>query len=165
MAYFSEQATTTPKHFHNSFSWKWIVISLIIILCIIVRITLPYIKIRPYIPNLSVAESICIAIHATPAGIWVLFGFLLLSSIIFSLSSTRNQYILEGDTLIVREYSFFRKEPELRIPLATIRQIKLRNPYLFIYPLHLDISGIHRKIYATTHAALLANTLRTRLDN
>ncbi len=70
----------------------------------------------------------------------------------------RNQYIIEGNTLHVKEYSFFKLQTDIRIPLSSIHEIYVNNTLGFAASpnIYLNVDGIERKLHATSYALELA---------
>ncbi len=98
----------------------------------------------------------------------IIFPILLIPAILLfpAFYHIRNQYIIEGDTLHVKEYSFFKLVTEIRIPLSSIHAIYVNNTFGFaVSPnIFLNVDGIERKLYATSYALELAVAiLQTKL--
>lgn len=68
----------------------------------------------------------------------------------------RNEYIIEGKTLIVREYKFTRLDTDLRIPIDTIDTVYIKNNYSLMPRVVLEIQGLKRELRCITHCDELA---------
>ena len=63
----------------------------------------------------------------------------------------RNEYIIEGKTLIVREYKFTRLDTDLRIPIDTIDTVYIKNNYSLMPRVVLEIQGLKRELRCIPH--------------
>lgn len=95
-------------------------------------------------------------ISALPVAWWVLLviAFVLPGYILYRRSA--NRYILEGGTLIVRERNLLKWEEELRIPVASISKLYIRNRWSLHPFLYMEVDGVPRQLQASTHVAELA---------
>ena len=101
-------------------------------------------------------------LNALPVAWWMLglICFVLPTCIMFRQAG--NRYILEGDVLIVRERNLFRREEELRIPIASISGIYIKNRWSLRPFLFFEVDGVPRQLFATTHTLELAVALLQR---
>lgn len=77
-------------------------------------------------------------------------------------SIMRNEYLIEGNTLIVREYKFTRLDADLRIPVHTIDQVYFKNHYTLLPRVILEIGGNRRELRCISHPEELAIALLQR---
>lgn len=128
-------------NFSNRFEWKRMV-------SVLFQIIYCFMMLNIYLYG-------CIKIAYIPTFFGVLLAFLCLSAVMPMFLHFKNQYIIEGDTLVVREYNVFRAEPELRIPLDAISEVYVKNAYTILPSLYITIKGpnfqINRQLHATTH--------------
>lgn len=95
-------------------------------------------------------------LSALPVAWWLLLfiAFFLPALILFRRSA--NKYILEGDTLIVRERTLFKWEDELRIPVASISKLYIKNRWSLRPFLYMEVDGVPRPLQADTYVTELA---------
>lgn len=77
-------------------------------------------------------------------------------------SLRRNEYLIEGNTLIVREYKFMHLDTDLRIPMKTIEQVYLKNHYTLFPRVILEIEGNQRELRCISHPEKLAVAILQR---
>jgi len=87
---------------------------------------------------------------------FVLGGLIFLMIAAIACFPIRNKYIIDSDTLIVKEYDFFRLTTDLRIPLTSIGKVYLCDTFTLFPHVIIVVDGIERKLRATTHAVPLA---------
>ena len=126
---------------NNRFEWKRFIIYMISFLYALAVFLFPGL--------IQIAASL-------PVAFWALVVFACILPLIPFLMSHRNRYCIDGNTLIVQEYMFFKREPELRIPIDTISAVYLRNTWTLFPALFLDINGIQRQLSPTTYTCELA---------
>lgn len=75
----------------------------------------------------------------------------------------KNKYIIDGNTLIIKEHPSFSSPTELTIPIAIIEKVYFRgigyakNPVLYI-----TIGGNHKRLNLTNHSLDLAKAILIR---
>ena len=84
--------------------------------------------------------------------------------VLIFMSLKRNEYLIEGNTLIVREYKFKRLDTDLRIPINTIEQVYIKNHYTFFPRVILEIGGNNRELRCISHPESLAVAILQRTD-
>ena len=85
--------------------------------------------------------------------------------VLIFMSLRRNEYRIEGNTLIVREYKFTRLDTDLRIPINTIEQVYIKNHYTLFPRLILEIGGLQRELRCISHPESLALAILQRQSN
>lgn len=83
---------------------------------------------------------------------------------LFFMSLRRNEYRIEGNTLIVREYKFKHLDTDLRIPINTIENVYLKNHYTLFPRVILEIGCNRRELRCISHPESLAVTILQRKD-
>ena len=76
--------------------------------------------------------------------------------LIMLLYHRRNEYVIEGKTLIVREYKFSRPDTDLRIPIDAINGVSIKNNYSLVPRVVLEIHGLKRELRCISHPDELA---------
>ena len=94
-----------------------------------------------------------------------LFTVVTISYLITLLYYRRNEYIIEGKTLIVREYKFSRLDTDLRIPIDTIDSVYIKSNYSLMPRVVLDIHGLKRELRCISHTDELAVEILLRKAN
>ena len=94
-----------------------------------------------------------------------LFIVVVFSYLITLLYYRRNEYIIEGKTLIVREYKFSRLDTDLRIPIDTIDSVYIKSNYSLMPRVVLDIHGLKRELRCISHTDELAVEILLRKAN
>lgn len=144
--------------YSNRMNWKWLFIYIVYIAyaLVVVGFIVPFAK---YIAQgdwsgfrTCSQEVLC----ALPVSWWVLvsIAFVLPAYIIYR--SSANRYILEGGTLIVRERNLLKWEDELRIPVASISKLYIKNRWSLRPCLYVEVDGVPRQLMANTHVTELA---------
>ena len=88
---------------------------------------------------------------------WGSFGIVgIVAYVAIFASLRRNEYLIEGNTLIVREYKFKHLDTDLRIPMKTIEQVYLKNHYTLFPRVILEIEGNQRELRCISHPEELA---------
>lgn len=99
-------------------------------------------------------------IHHSGRGIsialWGMFAALFCVTILPFFSCARNQYIIEGNTLHIREYSFFKQDTMLSIPIETIKSVHITKIYSTQPTVILSVDDISRQLQCFSHAEGLA---------
>ena len=139
------------SEYNNSFEWKRLIAFIFLVFFVFAMLTLPL-----WLEMKTLRDT-------TVFYLWILMAFTITILLVPFFRHFRNQYIIDGDTLIIREYNFFRPEPELRIPLNTISEVYIKNTLTLFPSLYLVMNGpdfrIDRQVYATTHTISLAVAL------
>lgn len=96
---------------------------------------------------------------------WSAFGLIcIVVCVLIFMSLKRNEYRIEGNTLIVREFKFKRLDTDLRIPINTIEQVYIKNHYTFFPRVILEIGGNNRELRCISHPESLAVAILQRIN-
>lgn len=96
---------------------------------------------------------------------WSAFGLSsTVVSVLIFMSLKRNEYRIEGNTLIVREFKFKRLDTDLRIPINTIEQVYIKNHYTISPRVILEIGGNNRELRCISHPESLAVAILQRIN-
>lgn len=90
---------------------------------------------------------------------WLVMGGTVVLSIFSYRRHARNQYIIDGDTLIIQEHHLFRTEEELRIPLETIDAIYTSYNNTAYHGLYLSIQGVTRRLNSGENSIALGKAI------
>ncbi|MBQ7531694.1 MAG: hypothetical protein IJT12_08290 [Paludibacteraceae bacterium] len=93
---------------------------------------------------------------ALPVSWWVLVGITMVLPVYILYRRSANIYLLEGDTLIIRERNLLKWEDELRIPVASISKLYIKNRWSLRPFLYMEVDGVPRSLQANTHVTELA---------
>ena len=94
---------------------------------------------------------------------WSSFGIIcIVVCVLIFMSLKRNEYLIEGNTLIVREYKFKRLDTDLRIPINTIEQVYIKNHYTIFPRVILEIGGNNRELRCISYPEELAVAILQR---
>lgn len=146
-----ERRQTLPSHLNlnNRFEWRLFLLSIAIFLYSILILDFGYI----------IKGDLFSIIY------WGSFGLAgIVIYVAIFLSLRRNEYIIEGNTLIVREYKFKHLDTNLRIPMKTIEQVYLKNHYTLFPRVILEIEGNQRELRCISHPEELAIAILQRND-
>jgi len=88
--------------------------------------------------------------------LWGMFAALFCVTILPVFSCARNQYIIEENTLHIREYSFFKQDTMLSIPIETIKSVHITKIYSTQPTVILSVDDISRQLQCFSHADELA---------
>lgn len=138
-----ERIQTLPSHLNlnNRFEWRLFLLSIAIFLYSILILCFSYI----------IKGDRFSMIY------WGSFGIVgIVAYVAIFASLRRNEYLIEGNTLIVREYKFKHLDTDLRIPMKTIEQVYLKNHYTLFPRVILEIEGNQRELRCISHPEELA---------
>ena len=144
-----QQPLLPQLNLSNMFEWRLLLLSIAILLYAILILDFGYI----------IKGDLFSIIYWGSFG---LAGIVIYVAIFVSLR--RNEYLIEGNTLIVREYKFKRLDTDLRIPINTIEQVYIKNHYTLFPRVILEIGGNNRELRCISHPESLAVTILQRKD-
>lgn len=91
--------------------------------------------------------------------LWLVMSGIGVLSIFSYRRQARNQYIIEGDTLIIQEHRLFKTEEELRIPLETIDEVYTKFNNTAYYGLYLLVQGVTRRLNTGENSIALGKAI------
>jgi len=143
-----QQVLPQQLNLSNTFEWRWLLLFIVIMYC-------------------ALLELIPTHIHEADRWISIIYwgSIVLVCGIVALLvfaSLRRNEYLIVGNTLIVREYKFKRLDTDLRIPMKTIEQVYLKNHYTLFPRVILEIEGNQRDLRCISHPEELAVAILQR---
>ena len=144
--------------YSNRMDWKWLVIYIAYTVYAFVAVGF----IPPNAKYIACGDWSALYVRlqdvlcALPVSWWVLvaIAFVLPAYIVYRRSA--NRYILEGGTLIVRERNLLKWEDELRIPVASISKLYIKNRWSLRPFLYMEVDGVPRQLMASTQVTELA---------
>ena len=148
-----KQPVTNEADFSNCLSWKKVLACEILVLYVFFTMFIP-LKLGK--TPVEIVTSTKELLSQMPVSWWILIIVSILAPIVLFLYNARNQYRIEGDTLIIHECRFNKWDEELRIPIATISNVYIKNRWNVGPQLFIEVNGIPRVLRATTHALELA---------
>lgn len=166
MNYRTQKIVLTPEErqisvasyaeFNNRFEWKYLIAMLLLVFYTFAMLTLPlWIEFK--------------SIKYLPSGLFVLLLFTCIISTFPVLRHFRNRYCIDGNILIIREYNFFRPEPELCIPIETVSEIYIKNAFTFFPSVYLKVAGpdfqIERPLHAISHPIALTLAIAQKKES
>ena len=135
------QPVAPTVNLSNTFAWRVFILTALTNLTGGVMILVPHYLRRGVFDWLA----LCL-IYTVPIGFYL----------VMLLYLRRNEYIIEGRTLIVREYKFFRLDADLCIPIDTIENVYIKNNYSLMPRVILEIRGLKRELRCLSHSDELA---------
>lgn len=151
--------------FSNRFEWVvFVQLAVVSLACAMVIVLPSYVQMREQLGDLPLAYKISLLgkVCMTKSGdMLFLFIASLIAMFYTCVRFVKNQYLIEGDMLVIREYRYWKAQPELRIPLEMIRSVSVSSVYSHFPILYLDVNGVERKLQANSYPYELAQAIQT----
>lgn len=147
----------TTVQLNNKFnSWRF-VLSILLFLSVFVIILFPSVSaVSKEYGWTRAIEGLFAVVSILYWFIWIFVGLGIALILVTHLKSIHNEYSIDGDTLIIREYSFRHLEAELRIPVKTIDEVSIKGYYGLRPRVIIRTQGITRQLATTTFPEELA---------